>query len=180
MNPILLLLPIISALIGWLTNWVAIRMLFRPTNPHRILGIKIQGLVPARQKEMARKFGEVIERDFFNPTDIITVLNDWNLAETLQSSSVFLSGIQKMPIIRAPVMALINEIKRSVVKNMERAIAQMNIKEIIRRRIESFEVDYLEDVVLRLSKRELKAIEYLGGVLGFIIGWIQLGIICII
>lgn len=180
MKPILLLLPIISALIGWFTNWVAIRMLFRPANPHRILGIKIQGLVPARQTEMARKFGEVIERDFFNPKDIITILSDRDFTETLLSSSTFLSAIRKMPIIRVPVMAFINEIKRGVVRDMGRAIAQMNIKEIIRQRIESFEADYLEDVVLRLSKKELKTIEYLGGVLGFIIGWVQLGIISII
>jgi uncharacterized membrane protein YheB (UPF0754 family) len=62
MNFTLFLIPIISALIGWLTNRVAIRMLFHPQNSINILGIKIQGLVPAKQKEMAQKFGEVVRK----------------------------------------------------------------------------------------------------------------------
>jgi len=204
MNPILLSLPIISALIGWLTNWVAIRMLFRPAKPVRILGIRIQGLIPARQKEMAQKFGEVIEKNFFSHEDLSNILENLDLRGQftrkidsiingkIQTSSTLLSVIRKIPVIRAPFELFIKGIKQtirdSVIKDIEltsgEIISQIKgnikIKEIVKQRIESFEVDYLEEVVLRLSKRELKAIEYLGGVLGFIIGWVQLGLISII
>ncbi|RKY90764.1 hypothetical protein DRQ15_06655 [candidate division KSB1 bacterium] len=204
MNPILLSLPIISALIGWLTNWVAIRMLFRPARPVRILGIRIQGLIPARQKEMAQKFGEVIEKNFFSHEDLSNILENLDLRgqftrkidsiinRKIQTSSTLLSVIRKIPVIRAPFELFIKGIKQtirdSVIKDIEltsgEIISQIKgnikIKEIVKQRIESFEVDYLEEVVLRLSKRELKAIEYLGGVLGFIIGWVQLGLISII
>ncbi len=204
MNPILLSLPIISALIGWLTNWVAIRMLFRPARPVRILGIRIQGLIPARQKEMAQKFGEVIEKNFFSHEDLSNILENLDLRGQftrkidsiingkIQTSSTLLSVIRKIPVIRAPFELFIKGIKQtirdSVIKDIEltsgEIISQIKgnikIKEIVKQRIESFEVDYLEEVVLRLSKRELKAIEYLGGVLGFIIGWVQLGLISII
>ncbi len=47
-------------------------------------------------------------------------------------------------------------------------------------RMESLEGDYLEEVVFRLSKKELKAFENSGGILGFIIVWLQLGLISII
>jgi len=204
MNPILLSLPIISALIGWLTNWVAIRMLFRPARPVRILGIRIQGLIPARQKEMAQKFGEVIEKNFFSHEDLSNILENLDLRGQftrkidsiingkIQTSSTLLSVIRKIPVIRAPFELFIKGIKQtirdSVIKDIEltsgEIISQIKgnikIKEIVKQRIESFEVDYLEEVVLRLSKRELKAIEYLGGILGFIIGWVQLGLISII
>ena len=83
MNFTFLLIPMISALIGWLTNRVAIRMLFRPKKPLRILGLKIQGLVPARQKEMAQKFGEVIERDFFGSRDLVHILQQMDLGGKL-------------------------------------------------------------------------------------------------
>lgn len=204
MNFTLFLIPIISALIGWLTNRVAIRMLFHPQNSINILGIKIQGLVPAKQKEMAQKFGEVVENDFFNSEDLMSILKHMNLTERftervdfiidekVKTSSILLTIVMKMPVVRLPFEAFIKRIKRSVkdsfVKDVESVVEEIvshvgeniEIKEIVRRKIESFEVNYLEEVVLRLSKRELKAIEYLGGVLGFIVGLFQLALVSII
>ena len=39
MNYWLILIPLISAFIGWFTNWIAIKMLFHPKEPKKILGI---------------------------------------------------------------------------------------------------------------------------------------------
>src|SRR5690606_18724795 len=62
----LLSVPLISAFIGWMTNWIAIRMLFRPRNPVRLLGLRWQGLIPKRQKEIARKTAEIVEREILS------------------------------------------------------------------------------------------------------------------
>jgi len=204
MNLTFLLIPMISALIGWLTNRVAIRMLFRPKKPLRILGLKIQGLVPSRKKEMAQKFGEVIERDFLRSQDLAALLGRMELGarlteeidrmvdERIASASVSLMLLRRMPVVRRPLEAFIERVKRSVrdafVRNIESAAEEMvryvqenvEIQETVRKRIEAFEVDYLEEVVLRLSKRELKAIEYWGGALGFLVGLVQLAVISLI
>src|SRR3989338_4570246 len=45
--------PIAGAIIGWFTNYVAIKMLFRPYRPVNLLGYKLQGLIPKRRKEIA-------------------------------------------------------------------------------------------------------------------------------
>ena len=37
MNYWLILIPLISAFIGWFTNWIAIKMLFHPKEPKKIL-----------------------------------------------------------------------------------------------------------------------------------------------
>lgn len=55
-------LPFVAALIGWFTNFVAVKMLFRPRKAVRILGIRFQGLVPRRQKELAEKIAETVEK----------------------------------------------------------------------------------------------------------------------
>jgi len=34
MSPWLMLIPVISGFIGWVTNWVAIKMLFHPRKPY--------------------------------------------------------------------------------------------------------------------------------------------------
>jgi len=57
---ILALIPLVSALIGYFTNWVAIRMLFRPHREKRIFGIRIPftpGLIPRKRAELAESIG---------------------------------------------------------------------------------------------------------------------------
>jgi uncharacterized membrane protein YheB (UPF0754 family) len=66
-------LPLIAALIGYFTNWVAIKMLFRPHTEKRILGVKIPftpGLIPSRRGELAEKTGSIIARHLVNEDSI--------------------------------------------------------------------------------------------------------------
>jgi len=55
MNYWLILIPIISAFIGWFTNWIAIKMLFHPREPKKFLGLTLHGIFPKRQKVIAEK-----------------------------------------------------------------------------------------------------------------------------
>ncbi|MEL6714072.1 MAG: DUF445 family protein, partial [Planctomycetota bacterium] len=55
-----LLLPLVGALIGYGTNRLAVRMIFRPIEPVRILGFRVQGLIGRRQAEIARSIGGVV------------------------------------------------------------------------------------------------------------------------
>ncbi|MFH7325014.1 DUF445 domain-containing protein [Desulfurivibrio sp. C05AmB] len=53
-------LPLIGALIGYLTNHIAIRMLFRPLKPWRIAGVRIPltpGVIPAARHRRHRPAG---------------------------------------------------------------------------------------------------------------------------
>lgn len=54
---------IIGAVIGYLTNWLAIKMLFRPYEEKRIFGIKVPftpGLIPKEQKRIASSVGSAV------------------------------------------------------------------------------------------------------------------------
>ncbi len=58
-----LLPPLVGALIGGVTNYIAIRMLFRPLKPWRILGFRLPltpGIIPARRGELAAKLGRTV------------------------------------------------------------------------------------------------------------------------
>ena len=69
------LTPVVGAFIGWLTNYVAIKMLFRPRQPWRFLGLSLQGVMPKRQHDIAVKIGEVVEEDLLNSEDILNAIN---------------------------------------------------------------------------------------------------------
>ncbi|HEY4543833.1 MAG TPA: DUF445 family protein, partial [Tissierellaceae bacterium] len=54
---------IIGSIIGYFTNWIAIRMLFRPYTEKRIFGFKIPftpGLIPKERYRVARSVGDTV------------------------------------------------------------------------------------------------------------------------
>src|SRR5512138_408437 len=76
MNYWLILIPIISAFIGWFTNWVAIKMLFHPREPKKILGLTIQGIFPKRQTILAANLGKLVSDEFLSFADIEKKISD--------------------------------------------------------------------------------------------------------
>jgi uncharacterized membrane protein YheB (UPF0754 family) len=64
------LIPLISAFIGWFTNWIAIKMLFHPRLPIRFAGLTIQGIFPKRQQQFAEKLGSLVSRELLSFNDI--------------------------------------------------------------------------------------------------------------
>ncbi|WP_234573025.1 DUF445 domain-containing protein [Rhodohalobacter sp. 614A] len=54
----------VSGLIGYLTNWIAITMLFKPVKKRPLLG---QGLVPAHKNRIAYRLSHAVSDDLINP-----------------------------------------------------------------------------------------------------------------
>ena len=65
--------PLVGAAIGFLTNSLAIRMLFRPLTRKRLLGVPLPltpGVIPRRRHELARSIGRMVARDLLSPEAI--------------------------------------------------------------------------------------------------------------
>ncbi len=54
----------VSGMIGFLTNWIAITMLFKPVKKRPLLG---QGLVPAHKDRIAYRLSHAVSDDLINP-----------------------------------------------------------------------------------------------------------------
>ena len=59
----------VSGMIGFLTNWIAITMLFRPLVKRPLLG---QGLIPAHKERIAYRLANAVSEDLINP-DLINL-----------------------------------------------------------------------------------------------------------
>ncbi|MGM0578456.1 MAG: DUF445 domain-containing protein [Myxococcota bacterium] len=53
-------LPFFGFLVGYATNWVAIKLIFDPKEPVRVGPLRFQGLFHRRQEEIAREFAEIM------------------------------------------------------------------------------------------------------------------------
>jgi uncharacterized membrane protein YheB (UPF0754 family) len=64
------LLPICGVLIGWVTNWLAILMIFEPVEERRFGPFKFKGLFLRRQNEVSDVYADVIAEDIVNVRNI--------------------------------------------------------------------------------------------------------------
>jgi uncharacterized membrane protein YheB (UPF0754 family) len=63
-------LPIGGVIIGYVTNWMALWMIFEPTEPRRIGPWKLHGLFLRRQPEVSEVYGEIIAEDIVTAGNI--------------------------------------------------------------------------------------------------------------
>ncbi len=69
----ILLPPLIGAFIGYVTNYIAIRMLFRPLRPWHLFGVRVPltpGIIPAKRGELAQKMGEMVGSHLLTADDV--------------------------------------------------------------------------------------------------------------
>lgn len=64
-------LPLFGLLVGYATNWIALRMIFRPLKPRKFGPFVVQGLFFKRQQEIARDYGQLIADKIVTPSNII-------------------------------------------------------------------------------------------------------------
>jgi uncharacterized membrane protein YheB (UPF0754 family) len=187
------LTPFVGAFIGWLTNYVAIKMLFRPREPWRFLGLSLQGVMPKRQRDIALKIGEVVEEELLKSEDILKAINteelrahlavvietriDRFLREKLFRGEFLYEKVLAREVVQRVKRGLITELVNLFPIEVEATIGQLvekvDIRKIVAMRVEQFEFERLERLVYRVATTELNWVVYLGGVLGFIIGLLQ-------
>lgn len=186
-------LPLVGASVGYATNWVAVRMLFRPRKPVRILGLTFLGLIPRRRKEIASKVAAAVERELITAKDLQAILSDEKLLAAVEIEldakvrELMRSKVDGLPVILRlaitaetesrliksivkHIMATIPEVTRRVEDELEK---RLDVRKIAEDRINAFDIEHLEEIVLEIARRELRAIELWGAAIGAAVGGAQ-------
>lgn len=124
----LILLPIIGFVIGYLTNYIAVKMLFHPRT--KIFGI--QGVIPKRKSVLARNIGDVAP----------------------EVMPPYFQKLKHIPFIG-----------ESIIEAFKKAVENQ---------VNSLSTEELEKIVLRVMKKELRFVIWIGGFIGLLIGCLQL------
>jgi len=185
-------IPLVGALIGWITNILAIKLIFRPYQPVIIpvINYRIQGLIPKRRDELALNVGQVIGEELLSLDDLFNRINENGVKDKIINTviatvssrlderipllvpvpvrKVFLSLVEDILQKETPVM-----INRLLVDLSGKMKEEINVSQMIQEKINSYDLHELERVILLIASRELKHIEVLGAVLGFAIGLVQ-------
>lgn len=184
----------ISSAIGWITNYVAIKMLFYPREERNFIFFKFQGIFPKRQNVLAMRLGKIVAEELFS-LEIIKQRVDnpitrKEIKERVEMEvTVYLRERVKSRIPIAADLFLsdkrIAQLKDIICRELEGFIPKMmdefsyrldqiDIEKIVYSKVASFSNEKLETLLMGVLKKELKFIELAGAILGFIIGIIQM------
>lgn len=186
-------IPAIGGLIGLTTNWLAVKMIFRPVKPRRLLFFKLHGLMARRQADLAKAIGRVVGEHLVEHKDVVKSLNkldfggilgkvlDRGLAPKIQElrSLPLIGGFlteERIADIKQSITDSIMEHRNAVLDEVEKGLSKgLDVPKLVEEKVAAFEILKLERLVLEVASRELRAIVVLGGVLGVIIGLLQVG-----
>jgi len=188
--------PFIAAFTGWFTTWIAIYMLFHPRKPIRFLGITIQGIFPKRQKQVAEKLGGVVAKELIHFSEIAVQLKDpEQLKELTPTIEKHLDNFlhvklkEKLPVISMFVGGgTLDKIKEGMMEEIALLLPEIihqytdslskkiDIEKMVTEKVANFSSDKLEEILQAVMKKEFWFLEIIGGVLGFVIGLVQMAL----
>jgi len=189
---IVLIGPIIGAFIGWLTNKVALLMLFRPYHPRGFGLLTWQGLIARRKSDLARAISKTVTERLLTHEDLNTMIQKVEIRNYLREItdsmidrrlSGRVRGYQLIPeAVRFRLVSVVKEIiAERLPEKMDdlspglasRFVADLDIARHLEEKISGWPEEEVERVVRAVAQREMKEIEIAGAVLGFLIGLIQ-------
>lgn len=171
-------------------------MLFHPREPKRFLGLTIQGIFPKRQKQFAAKLGSTVASELLHFSDIAEQIKDptqisalmpgienhidqflqHRLKEKIPVLAMFLSD-SVTQTIKAGLMEEIEAMLPQVIGQFADSLGdKIDVEKMVTEKVSSFSSDRLEALLLAVMTKEFRFVELIGGVLGFIIGLLQLGL----
>jgi len=77
------ILPIAGLLVGYLTNWLALKLIFKPETERKLLWWRFQGLFIKRQKEVSREYAKIVTDNILTTPKIFEEIIRGNASERL-------------------------------------------------------------------------------------------------
>jgi uncharacterized membrane protein YheB (UPF0754 family) len=194
MNPWLYTIPIISAFIHWLTIWMALKLLFHPRKPKKILFFTLQGIFPKRQKQIAESLGKIVGQELLSFSDIEeTITHPENVQKILPAAEKHIDHFlrvrlkETMPVIsmfigektinqfKEVFMQELAELFPVIIKNYINNLKHdLDLERIVVEKVAAFSSEKLEKMLNQILTKEFRFVEVIGAALGFFIGVLQI------
>jgi len=187
-------IPFISAFIHWLTIWMALKLLFHPRNPRRILGFTLQGVFPKKQQQIAESLGRIVGQQLLSFGDIEKTITDpqnvqrilpaveehidhflrSKLKEAMPMISMFI-GEKTIAQLKTVFMRELEELFPVILSQYVSHLREdLDLERIVVGKIAGFSNDRLEAMLNEFLTKEFRFVEVIGAALGFLIGLLQI------
>ncbi len=188
------IMPVFGLFTGWFTDWLALKMIFRPKEPTRYLGLfEWQGLFLRRRDAVATDYGTLYADEILTPHNVMNALlrgpmsdrlfllvqkqvrktmdEQVGLAKPLVVLAVGSRQYQEMKdVVARKVMERLPETMRHIEKY---AADAMDVRNTIISKMKQLTADEFEGVLRPAFQQDEWKLIAVGAVLGFLVGELQ-------
>ena len=188
-----LIMPAFGLIVGWFTDWLALKMIFNPKHPISIFGITIQGLFLKRRKEVAADYGALIAEEVITPRKVIEAILKGPLSDRLfvlvrrqvQATLDRQTGIATPLVVMAVGSSRYTDMKRTITtKVMDRlpetmlyvedyARDAMDIRTLLVSKMQQLDEEQFEALIRPAFEQDEWILITVGALLGFTMGECQ-------
>nr|MBA3822138.1 DUF445 family protein [Deltaproteobacteria bacterium] len=189
---ILLTVPAVSAFIGWLTNWQAVKMIFWPTKKQ----FGWQGIIYAHADKFATNLGQIAQNELMNADEMAAKLDPDELEKAVlpvldsEAPVLLAAAAEKLrpgawAMVPPPMQAMIVEQVKTRARTIARELSDalrpraakiLDVEALVAGQLSGPNVERLARLTQQIGKQEFKFIEYSGAVFGLIIGFAQIAV----
>ncbi|CRK61223.1 hypothetical protein [Alloactinosynnema sp. L-07] len=188
------IMPIFGGITGWFSDWLALKMIFRPKRPTKYLGVfEWQGLFLKRRQEVAADYGALIAKEIITPKNVIEAVLHGPLSDRLfalvaaevQEALDRQSGVARPLVVLAVGSGRYQQIKRSiatkVIDRLPETMAYiedyagdaMDIRNTLVTKMQEMTEDEFEGLIRPAFEQDEWILIATGAVLGFAVGELQ-------
>lgn len=193
---ILIFLPVVGAIIGYVTKWVAIRMLWWPSKWHGIGPIGWQGVIQRRSGKFAEGVADTVQTTGITVDTLLERVDSAAFAEAMapaldeaapELAQRVIDAVQPGlfgSMVPAAQGMVVDQVKRegqriaaATLDAMRPVLREIiDLRKVVVTRLSGADADRLARLFRRVGKRELEVVIWYGAVLGFIIGALEVGV----
>jgi uncharacterized membrane protein YheB (UPF0754 family) len=194
---LVIIIPVTSALIGYISNRLLIKMLFHPLKPIRIPGYTVQGIFPKRQQQLAQTLGALASKELLSFTDLEEkITSPDSIKKIMPVAEVYIDDFLRNKLKEAfPMIGMligdrtINTLKEIFMNELETIFPvimkeylqhlqnDLDLQQTITNKIAALQTEKIEAALYRHAGRELRQAGLFGAGVGLLTGLVQVVVI---
>jgi uncharacterized membrane protein YheB (UPF0754 family) len=187
--------PIVGIIVGYYTNWLALKMIFRPLREKKILGlVKYQGLFLKRQKEVSKEYADIVANKILSPHQVLENFIYGRAAEAFFSviQTNVIKALAKFEGLAQPILSFAvgsekyEQLKGLIVRRMNEAVPKyaatvegylgeaMDLEKTLYERLSALPPEDFEELLRTAFQEDEWILILVGSALGFGVGLMQM------
>jgi uncharacterized membrane protein YheB (UPF0754 family) len=188
-----LVMPLFGLFTGWTTDWLALRMVFRPTSERGIGPLRWQGRFHKRRYEVSEDYGDMLAREILTPRLLLdatltgpTADRMFAMVDRAVRSAIDAEAGAARPVLTLTVgSARYEELKSRIARHAIERIPDttdhlaayyegtLNIRDTVVDKMHHLTTEEYEGILRPIFKEDEKTVIAVGALLGFLVGELQ-------
>lgn len=187
-------LPLFGLLVGWATNWLALKIIFNPKRPVKVGPFTLQGLFFRRQQDVAADYGGLVADKIITPENVLAELVEGPYAKKLEAiveqqisaaiddTMEFTRPLRSWQLGEREYQLMKADVEHEFMARMPELLTRMTgyihqrmgVRQILEERLRALTPKQFEAMLRPAFEEDEWILVAVGATLGFAAGWLQL------